>query len=90
MKRFQQSLGSAQGVTPYDLIVMDIMLPTLNGLQATRQIREYYRTVPIIALTCVTIAEPDRQTYRDVGMTDILTKPLSFGALVDMVDTYFV
>ncbi|KAJ3258915.1 kinase-regulated stress-responsive transcription factor skn7 [Chytriomyces hyalinus] len=82
--------GSAQGVTPYDLIVMDIMLPTLNGLQATRQIREYYRTVPIIALTCVTIAETDRQTYRDVGMTDILTKPLSFGALVDMVDTYFV
>ncbi|KAJ3234150.1 hypothetical protein HDU81_001711 [Chytriomyces hyalinus] len=82
--------GNAQGVTPYDLIVMDIMLPTLNGLQATRQIREYYRTVPIIALTCVTIADSDRQTYRDVGMTDILTKPLTFGALVEMVDQYFI
>ncbi|KAJ3010077.1 UNVERIFIED_CONTAM: hypothetical protein HDU68_002337 [Siphonaria sp. JEL0065] len=86
--------GSSPPATPatsshYHLVIMDIMLPSLNGLQATRQIKQFYPDILIIALTCVNIQEQDRGTYHDVGMQDILTKPLKFGTLVDCLDEYF-
>ncbi|KAJ3140845.1 hypothetical protein HK100_008861 [Physocladia obscura] len=76
----------ADAKNPYDLIVMDIMLPSLNGLQATKKIRERFPDSAIIALTCVVIAEADRGTYRDVGMADLLNKPLSFHDLIECVE----
>jgi CheY-like chemotaxis protein/HPt (histidine-containing phosphotransfer) domain-containing protein/anti-sigma regulatory factor (Ser/Thr protein kinase) len=59
----------------YDLIFMDIGLPDISGTDATLQIREMNKEVPIIALTAHDNAKT-RELCQRVGMNDYLTKPL--------------
>ncbi len=74
---------AAAAQLPYDVICMDIQMPEMDGLTATRAIRGRggrLRDVPIIALTGNAFAE-DRQACLDAGMNDFLTKPVSKGPL---------
>ncbi|MBK5914720.1 hypothetical protein CCR84_10380 [Rhodocyclus purpureus] len=70
----------------YDLILMDIQMPRLDGLDATRAIRELqgYRTTPIIALTAYAFAE-DRQRCLDAGMSCHLGKPVTPAELARVI-----
>ncbi len=63
--------------TPYAAILMDMQMPKVNGLQATRQIRQLrgHRNTPIIAMTANAFAE-DKALCMDAGMTDFLIKPI--------------
>jgi PAS domain S-box-containing protein len=71
---------------PYDLVLMDVHMPEMDGLEATRRIRQAEaatrrRTrLPIVALTASTL-EGDRQICIDAGMDDFLAKPLNPDAL---------
>ena len=69
----------------YDAILMDVMMPVMDGHAAARTIRAMERpdakTVPIFAMTANAFAE-DRQKALDAGMTDYLTKPLDSAALL--------
>jgi signal transduction histidine kinase/ActR/RegA family two-component response regulator len=58
----------------YDLILMDINMPVKNGIDATREIREFNKFIPIIALTAVEIEEQKYQIF-ECGMNDIILKP---------------
>lgn len=58
----------------YDLVLMDVHLPGINGTIATKQIREFNTTIPIIALTAISLNE-NREMLLSYGMTDVLTKP---------------
>ncbi len=62
---------------PYDLIMMDMQMPELDGLEATRRIRatDSGQTVLIVAMTANAFAE-DRARCMDAGMDDFVTKPI--------------
>lgn len=75
----QKALQKAS-VNYYDVILMDIQMPEMDGLTATRQIRQLenplYRDVPIIALTANAL-KGDGKYYANAGMNDCVTKPYS-------------
>lgn len=58
----------------YDLILMDIHMPGISGIEATQQIREFKQEIPIIALTAVTIDENLDDFYK-AGFNEIIPKP---------------
>jgi CheY-like chemotaxis protein len=64
---------------PFDIVFMDIQLPKLNGLKATREIREFERQhdrhTPIIAITAHALEE-DRQRCLAAGMDEYISKPI--------------
>jgi signal transduction histidine kinase/CheY-like chemotaxis protein/HPt (histidine-containing phosphotransfer) domain-containing protein len=69
---------------PFDLILMDVSMPRLDGLSATRLIRAKgpCRDVPILAITAQAAPER-REQYHVAGMTDVMTKPARIDVLVE-------
>lgn len=61
---------------PYDLILMDIKMPVMDGLEATKKIKESHPDLPIIALTANAF-DSDRQMAFDAGCNEFLSKPIS-------------
>ena len=59
-----------------DLILMDIKMPVMDGLEATAKIKEKYPELPIIALTANAF-DSDRQLAMSAGCDDFLSKPVS-------------
>lgn len=82
----QQALDALRRGESFDLILMDIQMPVLDGLAAARQIRDMEtqdpsrRRLPIIALTADAFEE-DRQLSLTAGMDDFLTKPVEINTL---------
>jgi two-component system OmpR family response regulator len=66
---------------PYDAIVLDVMLPDLDGFTVSRRLREAGRWAPILMLTARD-AVPDRIAGLDAGADDYLTKPFAFTELL--------
>lgn len=58
----------------FDLVLMDVHLPGINGTIATQKIREFDEKKPIIALTAISLNE-NREMLLSFGMTDVITKP---------------
>ena len=60
----------------YDIILMDIKMPVMDGLEATAKIKEKHPELPIIALTANAF-DSDRQLAMEAGCDDFLSKPVS-------------
>ena len=75
----------------YDLILMDCMMPNMNGYDATRAIRQLpaEQNTIIIAITANAMKE-ERQKCLDCGMDDYISKPMSKAALVEVVQKWLV
>lgn len=85
----QESITHLQhDVPPYDLVLMDIQMPIMNGLEATRHIRQdLHLTTPIIALTANT-SKGDRDSCIAAGMDDYLTKPFQPADLLEKIEAH--
>ena len=60
----------------FDIILMDIHMPGISGIEATKKIREFNKTVPIIALTAITIEENLEDFYK-AGFNEFIPKPFN-------------
>ena len=76
----------------YDMILMDIRMPVMDGLEATRTIRNLERkdakTVPIIAMTANAYDE-DRKKTQEAGMNAHLAKPIDPKQLYETIESFF-
>jgi len=70
-----------------DLIIMDIRLPRMDGLEATRKIRESGNTVPIIAQTAYAMTD-DKKACLEAGCSDYMVKPLQKDMILDKIAFY--
>jgi two-component system response regulator RegX3 len=70
--------------TPYDVLILDLMLPGLSGLEVCRRLRAEASPLPILMLTAKD-AEVDRVLGLEVGADDYVTKPFSMAELVARV-----
>lgn len=70
-----------------DLILMDMKMPVMDGLDATREIRKLDTEIPIIVLTANAF-DCDRQKSMDAGCTDYMAKPIIATDLLAMIKKY--
>jgi CheY-like chemotaxis protein len=76
---------------PYDLVLMDIQMPEMDGLEATKQIRQTLSATQqprIVALTANALVG-DREHYLANGMDDYISKPVRIESLVEILDRAF-
>jgi two-component system, sensor histidine kinase and response regulator len=90
VEAFQRILGGAD--TPVDLVLMDVHMPVLDGLEASRAIRRLHvsraiKCPPIVAVTANAFEE-DRRQCLDAGMDDYLTKPFDRDDLDRLLDRW--
>jgi signal transduction histidine kinase/CheY-like chemotaxis protein len=71
----------------YDLILMDIQMPVMSGLEASKEIRKTNKQIPIIALTAGVMKE-DIDNVKEAGMNDYLSKPINFEKLIETLNKH--
>jgi len=69
------------------VVLMDIQMPVLNGLEAMTRIRKINPTIPIVALTAYAM-HGDREKYLSAGFNDYMTKPFIQRELIEMVKSH--
>lgn len=75
------------GKNAYDMVLMDIKMPVMDGLEATKAIKENNPDIPIIALTANAF-DSDRQLALEVGCDDFLTKPISSTKCLETIEKF--
>ena len=77
----------------YDMILMDVQMPVMDGLEATRQIRaldnESAKTIPIVAMTANVFRE-DIERCKQAGMNDHIGKPIDYDDVISKMKTYLL
>ena len=81
-----EALEKIKEMAEIDLILMDMMMPRMDGYEAMRKIRENskYRSLPIIALTAKAM-KGDRERCIEAGASDYISKPLEIDKLLSLL-----
>jgi len=70
-----------------DLVLMDMKMPMMDGLEATRQIKELYPDLPVIAVTANAF-DSDKQAALEAGCNDFLSKPVNAEKCLQIIGRY--
>lgn len=84
-----EAIAAASGDEIFDLICMDVCMPNMDGMEATRRIRELdspNAKTRILGLTGLASSE-DHDRCREAGMNNVITKPIDFELLREFIDT---
>ncbi|MBN1118547.1 MAG: response regulator [Bacteroidales bacterium] len=86
-KNGEEAVEKAKIDPNIQLILMDIKMPKMNGLEATRAIKQFRNDVIIIAQTAFALEEDKRNCF-SVGVDDFLSKPVRYKLLLEMLEKY--
>ena len=81
-----QALACLQhaGVTAFDIVLMDVQMPVMDGLEATRRIHALAPALPVLGLTAHALAD-EREHCLASGMADVVTKPINIQRLIEAI-----
>lgn len=86
-KNGKEAVDLCRKHTDVDLVLMDIKMPGIDGFQATREIRQFAKDLPIIALTAYAMAD-DKDTSLEAGCNDYISKPVKRNRIFSILDKY--
>lgn len=73
----------------FDVVFMDVNMPVMDGLEATRKIREFNKDIPIFAVTAKAF-DSDRMDALDAGCNGFITKPINQKELIRIVKNFCI
>ena len=79
---------AAHRANPYDLILMDCQMPTMDGFEASRQIRRMDHRQPAIVAVTANALVGERERCLEAGMDDYLSKPFQADQLISVVNKW--
>lgn len=80
----EAAMRAANGESPFDVILMDMQMPTMDGYEATRRLRRLGYEGSIVAITAHAMSD-DRQKCLDAGCTEFITKPINIRTLLSVL-----
>lgn len=86
-KNGEEAVKVCEEQSDLDLVLMDIKMPDLNGLDATRMIRKFNATLPIIAQTAYALVG-ERNKCLNAGCNDYISKPINRESLLKMITSF--
>ena len=85
----EEAIAAASSM-PFDLVLMDLQMPGMDGLTATKRLLEQVKNPPVVVALTANALEEDRQTCLSAGMADYLTKPVRKDAFAKLIRSLFV
>ena len=73
----------------YDLVLMDIQMPRMNGVEATNEIKTTLKSPPLVIGLSANNMKGDKEKYISAGLDDYLTKPIKIDVLESVFQQYF-
>jgi len=87
VKNGKDAINQCKENSQIDLVLLDIKMPKISGLEATREIRRFNNELPILAFTAYAMPA-DQQKAIEVGCTDFIAKPIKKDKLLGKLDYY--
>lgn len=88
-KNGKQAIELCKSINKIDLILMDIRMPVMNGIKATKEIRKFNNSIPVIAQTALALQE-DREKCISAGCDEVIIKPIEVEELLLLINKFFI
>jgi len=83
----EETIEAVRNNPGISLVLMDIKMPGMDGLEATAEIRKFNKTIPIIAQTAYALSDDDEKA-KEAGCNDYISKPINRSKLIELIEKY--